>query len=271
MQQDGFAALGAVDAAPLVLPEPERLALPDGAVQVWMLEDAQVSPACARLAHALAPDERARALAYRHARHREGYIARRGLLRWLLGGYLRWPPEALRFAVSAFGKPVLQWPPAGLAFSVSHTDGIALLAFGRDCRLGVDVERRAGGLDAPGLGRGVFSAVEARTLARARPDSTDTLLRLWTRKEALLKALGMGLSGDPTAYTTGNDRQRGAGHWRASHHGTAISGWTCLDLDAGPAFRAALAVSLPDASVTCHGCASPAQPLDTLRDALRNT
>lgn len=258
MQPDGFAAHGAVGTAPLVLPDPQRLALPDGAVQVWMLEDAQIGPACARLAHALAPDERARALAYRHARHRDGYIARRGLLRWLLGGYLRCPPEALRLAVSAFGKPGLQWPQAGLDFSVSHTDGIALLAFARDCHLGVDVERRAGGLDAPGLGRGVFSAVEARTLARARPDSTETLLTLWTRKEALLKALGLGLSGDPTAYTTRDDERRGTGHWRASHHGTAIPGWTCVDLNAGPAFRAALAVSLPDASVTCHACVAGA-------------
>ncbi|MDQ0141253.1 4'-phosphopantetheinyl transferase family protein [Cupriavidus necator] len=231
--------------------------MPDGAVQVWLLEDAQVGPVCARLAHTLAPDERARAGAYRHARHGNGYIARRGLLRWLLGGYLQCPPEALRFAVSAFGQPVLQWPQAGLAFSVSHTDGITLLAFARDCRLGVDVERRADGLDAPGLGRGVFSPAEARTLARARPDSTDTLLSLWTRKEALLKALGTGLSGDPTAYTTADDERRGAGHWRASRHGTTLSGWTCLDLDTGPAFRGALAVSLPDASVTCHGCALP--------------
>lgn len=265
MQPDGIAARGAGTTAPLLLPQPEQLALPDGTVQVWALDDAQVDPACTRLAHTLAPDERARALAYRHARHCNGYIARRGLLRWLLGGYLRCAPEALLFAVSAFGRPVLQWPQARLAFSVSHTDGIALLAFARACRLGVDVERRTGGLDAPGLGHGVFSAVEARTLARARSDPTETLLRLWTRKEALLKALGTGLAGDPTAYSTHDDGRRGAGHWRASHHGAAICGWTCLDLDAGAAFRAALAVSLPDASVTCHRCAVPDPPRNTLR------
>ncbi|CAM3073084.1 4'-phosphopantetheinyl transferase superfamily protein [Cupriavidus taiwanensis] len=254
MQHDGLAARHAQAAAPLVLPEPQRLALPDGAVQVWMLDDAQVNPACARLAQTLAPDERARALAYRHPRHCNAYIARRGLLRWLIGGYLRCQPEALRFAVTAFGKPVLQWPQAGLAFSVSQTDGTALLAFALDCCLGVDVERRGGGHDVPGLGRGIFSAQEAQALARARTGSADALLSLWTRKEALLKALGTGLAADPTAYTTEDDRGRGAGRWRASHHGTALSGWTCVDLEVGAAFRAALAVSLPDASVTRHGC-----------------
>ncbi|SPA40802.1 putative 4'-phosphopantetheinyl transferase superfamily protein [Cupriavidus taiwanensis] len=258
MQHDGLAAQAAGTSAPLVLPQPERLALPDGAVQVWRLEDAQVDPACTRLAHTLAPDERARALAYRHARHCHGYIARRGLLRWLVGGYLHCRPEALRFTMSAFGKPVLQWPQARLAFSVSHTDGLALLAFALDCCLGVDVERRAGGVnvaEVPGFGRGIFSAQEAQVLARARPASADALLSIWTRKEALLKALGTGFSADPTGYTTEDDWRRGAGHWRASHHGTSISaGWTCLDLDAGAGFRAALAVSLPDASVTWHRC-----------------
>ncbi|SOZ39845.1 4'-phosphopantetheinyl transferase family protein [Cupriavidus neocaledonicus] len=260
MQHDGLAGRGARAAAPLELPQPERLALPDGAVQVWELDDMQVNPACTRLAHTLAPDERARALAYRHARHCNGYIARRGLLRWLIGGYLDCRPEALRFTVSAFGKPVLQWPQARLAFSVSHTDGLALLAFARDCHLGVDVERRAGGpgvadvANVPGFGRGIFSAQEAQVLARARPASSEAMLSIWTRKEALLKALGTGLSADPTAFTTEDDWQRGAGHWRASRDGTPMSGWTCLDLDAGAGFRAALAVSLPDASVTWHRC-----------------
>ncbi|SPK75865.1 putative 4'-phosphopantetheinyl transferase superfamily protein (plasmid) [Cupriavidus taiwanensis] len=257
MQQDGLATRGARAAAPLVLPQPERLALPDGAVQVWELDDTQVNPACTRLAHTLAPDERARALAFRHARHCNGYVARRGLLRWLLGGYLHCRPEALRFTISAFGKPVLQWPQARLAFSVSHTDGLALLAFARACCLGVDVERRAGGENIAGVpefGRGIFSPQEAQRLARARPASADALLSIWTRKEALLKALGMGLSADPSAYTTEDDWQRGAGHWRASRDGTAMSGWSCLDLDAGAEFRAALAVALPDASLTWHRC-----------------
>ncbi|MDK3022267.1 4'-phosphopantetheinyl transferase superfamily protein [Cupriavidus taiwanensis] len=252
---------------PFVLPEPARLALPDGTVQLWVLEDAQVGPACAQLGHTLAPGERARALAYRHARHCQGYIARRGLLRWLIGGYLHCQPEALRLTASAFGKPVLQWPQAALAFSVSHTDGMALLAFARDCRLGVDVERRAGGLDVPGLGRGIFSAREMQALAHARHGSADTLLRLWTRKEALLKALGTGLSGDPTAYTTEDDRQRGAGHWRAWHHGTAMAGWTCIDLVFGEEIRGALAVSRADACISCQPLAKPAaRQRNTLRD-----
>ncbi|MGO4152596.1 4'-phosphopantetheinyl transferase family protein [Cupriavidus sp. YAF13] len=255
MQHDLVTARNAGRTASPLLPDPSHLSLPDSAVHVWVLNDYLIEPACSTLAHALSPDERQRARAYRHERNRNAFIARRSLLRWLIGGYLTCRPESLRFCATPFGKPVLQWPHAAkLAFSVSHTDGMTLLAFAWDCRVGVDVERWIDGLDIAGIGRGIFSPIEEEALEPARPDSAATVLSIWTRKEALLKALGMGLSGEPNAYTTEDDLQIGEGRWRASHHGTAISGWTCLDLVLGPEVRAALAVSLKAASVTFHRC-----------------
>lgn len=225
---------------------------------MWVLNDALIDAACSALVHTLAPDERGRAQAYRQERHRNGFIARRGLLRWLIGGYLACAPESLRFSVTSFGKPALQWPPAaGFAFSVSHTDGMALLAFARDCRVGVDVERRIDGLDLAGIGRGIFSPSEEAMVDPACPDPAAVLFSLWTRKEALLKALGVGLSGAPSAYTTEDDPPHGEGRWRASHNGTAIAGWTGLDLVLEPEVSAALAVSLEDPSVTLHRCSLP--------------
>lgn len=241
--------------ASLFLPDPSRLSLSERAVHVWVLNDALIEPACSALAHTLSPDERQRARAYRHEINRNDFIARRSLLRWLIGGYLTCKPESLRFSVTPFGKPALQWPHAGrLAFSVSHTHGMTLLAFAWDCRVGVDVERRIDGVDVAGIGRGIFSPIEEEVLEATRPDSAATLLSIWTRKEALLKALGRGLSGEPNAYTTEDDLLRGEGRWCASHNGTTISGWTCLDLVLGPEVRGALAVSLEDASVAIRHC-----------------
>ncbi|WP_052494572.1 4'-phosphopantetheinyl transferase family protein [Cupriavidus basilensis] len=253
MQHDIVTARSAGRTASPILPDPSRLSLPERAVHVWVLNDALVEPACSTLAYTLSPDERQRARAYRHARNRNYFIARRSVLRWLIGGYLSCKPESLRFSITPFGKPALQWPhAASLAFSVSHTDGMTLLAFAWDCRVGVDVERRIDGVDVAGIGRGIFSPIEEEALDPARPDSAATLLSIWTRKEALLKALGMGLSGEPNAYTTKDDLLLGEGRWCASHNGTTISGWTCLDLVLGPEVRGALAASLEDASVTLH-------------------
>lgn len=257
MQHDFVSARNAGDATSLLLPDPHRLSLPQCAVHVWVLTDALVGPVCSALAHTLSPDERQRARAYMHERHRNDFIARRSLLRWLIACYLNCKPESLCFSVMPFGKPVLQWPHAArIAFNVSRTDGMTLLVFAWNCRVGVDVERRIDGVDAGGIGRGIFSPVEEKALARAGPDSDAILLSTWTRKEALLKALGMGLSGEPSAYTTEDDLRIGQGHWCASHHGAAISGWTCLDFAFGPDVRAALAVSLEAASVSLHRCQS---------------
>ncbi|WP_248295395.1 4'-phosphopantetheinyl transferase superfamily protein [Paraburkholderia sp. UYCP14C] len=224
-------------------------------MQIWLLDDAAIEPACRVLANTLSPDEQQRARAYRQKWHRDRFVARRCALRWLLSGYLSCNPESLRFDVTPFGKPVLQWPDAKrLAFSVSHTDGMALLAFAWDCRVGVDVEQWIDGLDTPGIGRGTFSATEEKMLDAARPDSTASLLSIWTRKEALLKALGTGFSGEPNAYTTADDSLLGEGHWCASHHGARISGWTFLDLPLGAHFRGALAASIEGARVALQFC-----------------
>jgi 4'-phosphopantetheinyl transferase len=231
------------------------LYLPADAVHVWVLNEHLVGQACSALAHTLSLDERQRARAYRRERDRNHFIARRSVLRWLIGGYLACKPESLRFNVTQFGKPALQWPQAArLAFNVSHSDGIALFAFALDCRLGVDVERRIDGVDVAGIGRGIFSSTEERMLDAARPDPAATFIRIWTRKEALLKAFGTGFSGEPNSYTTEDDSLLGEGRWRASQNGTIISGWTCLDLHLGSGAWGALAVSLKDARVTLYHC-----------------
>ncbi|MPW21328.1 4'-phosphopantetheinyl transferase superfamily protein [Paraburkholderia sp. CNPSo 3157] len=254
MQRDSVAARD----ASLALSDPGELVLPDNAAHIWMLNEDLVGHACSALAHTLSPDERQRARDYRKQTRRDAYIARRGMLRSLMARYLACRPESLRFGVTGFGRPVLQWPHgARLAFNVSHTGGIALFAFAWDCRVGVDVERQVDGIYVEGIGRGILSSVEEAALGAARADSASTFFRIWTRKEALLKALGTGLSGEPDAYTTEEHPSLCNGGWRASCNGNALSGWTCLDLNLGPGMQGAIAVSLENARVTFYRCASP--------------
>ncbi|SIT49152.1 4'-phosphopantetheinyl transferase (modular protein) [Paraburkholderia piptadeniae] len=224
-------------------------------MHVWVLDEPVIGQACSSLVHTLSQDERQHAQAYRHEGDRNNFIARRSMLRWLIGVYLRSRPESLRFNVTRHGKPALQWPRGTrLAFNVSHTDGLALLAFALNCRVGIDVERQIEGIDFANVGRGIFSPVEESVLAAARPDSATAFLSIWTRKEALLKALGSGLLVEPASYTTEDAPALGEGRWHASKKGTRIAGWTCMDLGLGPEVQGALAVSLDDACVTLCRC-----------------
>lgn len=236
-----------------LLCDPGRLSLQEKAVHVWVLNDSLIEQVCAALAQTLSPDERHRACAYKRERDRVRFIARRSILRSLIGRYLNCRGESLRFRIAPFGKLALQQPdPARLAFNVSQTDGMALLAFAWDCHVGVDVERLASDMDVTGIGREVFSSIEEAALDAAQSDSAATFFSTWVRKESLLKALGTGLSREPRSYTTRNDSQLGVGRWSATHKGAALTGWTCLDIVLRPEFHGSLAVSLDSARVSLN-------------------
>lgn len=252
-------ALSLPDPGGLALPEPPCLSLPPRAAQVWVLKDSLIEIACRALVPLLAQDELQRAGTYRQERHRQRFIARRGLLRWLIALYLDCPARSLRFELSPCGKPSLGGSQAGrLAFSVSQTESMALLAFTaftaftRQGAIGVDVEQVVPGVDAAGVAREVFSSMEQKTLASQAGADPGAFFRTWSRKEALLKAVGTGLVGQPRAYTTQDHPGNGRGHWHAWHEGRALSGWTFADLAPGPQVKAALAVAIPDVQVSLH-------------------
>jgi 4'-phosphopantetheinyl transferase len=140
----------------------------------------------------LTQEERDRAGRFRLARVRDQFVAARGRLRALLGHYLGLAPRDVPVQYADGGKPHL---PADypLHFNVSHTDGLAVYAVGR-ARVGVDVERCRTIPDADSLVSRFFSGGEcARFNALPPADRPGAFLRAWTRKEAVLKALGRGV------------------------------------------------------------------------------
>jgi 4'-phosphopantetheinyl transferase len=140
--------------------------------------------------------ERARAARFRHADDRRRYIIGRGVLRRLLGRRLNRAPGSLAFGASPHGKPTLA--EAGeIAFNVSHSGDYVLVAVGRAAAIGVDVEQVRPNLDLMGVGARVFTPAELASISGA-PDAlkTSRFFRHWTFKEAVVKAVGLGLSLD---------------------------------------------------------------------------
>lgn len=118
--------------------------------------------------------------------------AARAALERLLCGYAG--DVAFDIAVGGHGKPfapALPW----LDFNLSHAGSHVAIAFARNQALGVDIEVRSRQVPVAGLSRRFFGTAEAAALARIAPgDRTTAFLQLWTQKEAVLKALGQGLS-----------------------------------------------------------------------------
>ena len=111
-------------------------------------------------------------------------------LRRILAGAAACAPEELVLDAEPGGKPLLAAPDPEIHFSLSHTQGLALVAVARGCRVGVDVEHVAGRERWPSLAERWFTEAE-----REGVDSLDAFLRVWVRKEALAKGTGEGLGG----------------------------------------------------------------------------
>ena len=172
---------------------PAGSSLLEDVIHVWSTElDAPDS----RWAASLDADEAARARRFHFEHDRRHYTAARGCLRLLLGRYLDVPSGAVRFSYGTHGKPQLADASRDIRFNVSHSHGRALLAFTRGRDVGIDLEAGARlGDDWPGLVRRVFSTREQAELA-ALPVEQKRLAFLngWTRKEAYLKATGLGIT-----------------------------------------------------------------------------
>ncbi len=185
--------------------EPRSLASAAVAVEVY-LAHASVD-ATARGLGWLDAAERRRADAFRSEAARDLFVAARATLRIQLGRRLGGAPETIRFGLGDHGKPTLAapWDAAGWHFNVSHSGTLALVAIARSLAVGIDVERidaiPAGEME--GLSASHFSAAEMRRWRAAdAAGRTEMFFRVWTRKEAVLKAWGVGFVDDLAAVDT---------------------------------------------------------------------
>jgi 4'-phosphopantetheinyl transferase len=165
-------------------------------IHVWHVELDREQKEIAHLESTLSADEKARADRFHFLNDRNRFVVARGILRELLGGYLQKAPAGLEFSCGQHGKPSLAGREAstGFSFNVSHSSGLAVYAIARNRNLGIDVEHvwpESAGED---IAERHFSAREVSELRRLPPEAkVQGFFDCWTRKEAYLKATGMGL------------------------------------------------------------------------------
>jgi 4'-phosphopantetheinyl transferase len=208
-------------------------------VVVHALDLAGIDPGeVAALAGLLNAQEQARAARFAFEEDRRAYVAAHALLRVKLSESLGGAPQDWRFAASPHGKPSLIDAPRDLRFSLTHARDMVAVALCDGAEIGVDVEpsnRRAESLK---LAERFFAPEEAAYLRSLEGDARrEAFFAIWTLKEAVVKATGLGLAGglngfaisfDPLALTP-----RGASapspdwrlaHWRLGAHHLALAG-----------------------------------------------
>ena len=137
-------------------------------------------------------DEQRQAGTYRFDRDRRRFVARRSGLRRLLADELGCAPSAIRYQVNRYGRPMVAGGPS---FSVSRSRDHALVAIGTGGAIGCDIEWRDPALASPEVARRFFAPAEVAALGRLPKHLwLDGFFACWSRKEAYVKALGLGLS-----------------------------------------------------------------------------
>ncbi|MGW4815475.1 4'-phosphopantetheinyl transferase family protein [Kitasatospora cineracea] len=158
-------------------------------VLLWLVTDPGPDLPLAPLLADLGPAERRRADTCRHPDTRRRYVLAHAALRRLLAERLGAAPAELRWQHGPHGKPAL---PGGPQFNLSHSGAHALIALSPTRPVGVDIQRVLPATDTAAMAARYFPPAEAHLL-RTTPDPAhraELFARLWTRKEALVKAHG---------------------------------------------------------------------------------
>ncbi|MEM7021255.1 MAG: 4'-phosphopantetheinyl transferase superfamily protein [Pseudomonadota bacterium] len=180
-------------------------------------------------------EERVRAKRFRVEAPRRRFIITRGSLRVLLGAHLDVRPERLSFAAGEHGKPslVVDGRSLKVGFNVSHTEDRGLIAIGEGA-VGVDIEFLGREADFDGVARVVFTTVEQAALqATDGQDRVALFYRLWTQKEALIKARGSGFAYPPRDFSVPETMLDGARDACFTFPGERAPVWRLLDLTGG--------------------------------------
>ena len=147
----------------------------------------------------LTAEEKGKNKRYRHIRDQRLHLMARWMCRTILSNY---EPDVLptewEFQPNIHGKPEIIGPGTvqkPLHFNISHTEGVVVMAISKSGRVGVDVERFDRKMDLLGLSKRYFAEIEAEALEKCPETMQNELFyRIWTLKEAYVKAIGKGLA-----------------------------------------------------------------------------
>lgn len=210
--------------------------LSENDLHVWRIELERDAEEVLRLEPLLTQTERDRAARFRFERDRRRYLAAHAILRKLLAEYLPDAAAPIEFHYGPEGKPSI--PGQELRFNLSHSGERALAAFTLGREVGVDIERVRETVHDEKIAERFFSASEAAAL-QALPESERdyAFFRIWTRKEAYVKARGGGLTIPLNSFDVSLDSSN-AELLRAPDR----ERWRMFHLEAGPGYCAAAVV-----------------------------
>lgn len=221
---------------------PPGVSPPRQAVHIWRVDLDLPPDDLARLSAVLSPSEQTRAARFVQPRDRRRYSVARGALRWLLGSYLGVLPETVSLAYGHHGKPYLSQTEMALRFNVAHSHEMALIGVTVGVEIGVDIEFQRVVPELESIARRYFAPGEVtRLLALSPAAQPGAFLRLWTQKEAFIKAVGEGLSYPLADFEVTGAADATASLVQIGGDTVAAARWSLIHLEPAPGYVGAAA------------------------------
>lgn len=190
----------------------------------------------------LSADESERAARFHFEKDRQRYILAHASLRDILSRYLQCEQGEIKFTTNNYGKPVLL-SAQEVDFNISHSGEFVLIAVARRHKVGVDVEHFRKDLEHDRIARRFFSQAENQEFsAIPHEQKVIAFFNCWTRKEAYIKAHGVGLSLPLDSFDVSLSPDEPAVLRATRPDPTEARKWTLLSLDVHPEHAGALVV-----------------------------
>lgn len=169
--------------------------LTERTIHLWYIPYDVITVSLNSLFSILSVEEQNKANDFYFNKHKTAYILRKLALRVILSQYCMINPNAINFKYNYYQKPYFVTNPFNLQFNMSHSHNMAILAITKKHPIGVDIECIKPIKNITGIANQLFSPQEySKFVLVPSNQKIETFYKIWTRKEAFIKAIGKGFS-----------------------------------------------------------------------------
>lgn len=222
-----------------------RRALEEGDVHVWAAFIGDATDETSADTSLLSADEVQRAGRFHFERDRNRFIRSRAILRGILGSCLGVAPPRIEFDYTSRGKPMIggRLANASIQFNLAHCETLVVVAVTLAGAIGIDVERVRPMDDAEQIAKRVYSPRENQALDKLPAEQkSEGFFDLWTRKEALLKATGEGISDSLPQLEVLSPFEQATGTIDSRSDRLSVDGWSLIKMVPAEGFKSCLAI-----------------------------
>ena len=219
------------------------VAIKDNQVHVWQVNLKTIPADATKFTGTLSPDELERAGKLKFQRDREHFILSHSQLRLILSKYCHCLPGELSFRYNSCKKPLISNTEFGeLKFNMSHSDDLMLVGLCKCNEIGIDVEKVREVDELENIANENFSDQEIKYLMDSS-DKTNTFFKIWTRKEAFIKAIGKGIHFPLKSFCVEFKSPGSLEHLVILNHPSWPDQWRTSDLKVSDGYVASLAIN----------------------------